>query len=152
MPYGFLADLTVAAHFLFVLFVLFGGLLVLRRRWVAWLHLPAAVWGALIEFAGWVCPLTPLEQWFRERGGERAYQGGFIEHYILPVLYPAGLTRGVQFTLGALVIVVNIAIYWWVFRRRRGRSSSALADVPARPGGSRDRGAPGPMPAARPDR
>jgi hypothetical protein len=116
--YGALADAVVAVHFLFVLFVLFGGLLVLRWRWVRWLHLPAAAWGALIEFAGWTCPLTPLEKWLRRQGSGAGYEGGFIEHYILPVLYPRALTRNTQLVLGLVVVLLNLFIYWRVFRRR----------------------------------
>lgn len=96
-----------------------GGLLVLRWRWVMWLHLPAAIWGALIEFFGWICPLTPLEKWLRSQGGLGGYEGGFIEHYILPVLYPSGLTRTVQLVLGVVVVGVNLIIYWQVYRRGR---------------------------------
>ncbi len=117
MPYRVLADLVVGIHALFVVFVVAGGLLVLRRRWVAAVHLPAAIWGALIEFKGWICPLTPLEQSLRRAAGQAGYEGGFIEHYLLPVLYPAGLTRGVQLVLGAAVIAVNLAVYTVVFRR-----------------------------------
>jgi hypothetical protein len=117
MPYHLLADLVVTLHLLFVLFVLLGGLLTLRWPRVAWLHLPAAVWGALIEFAGWICPLTPLEQWLRGQAGEVGYRGGFIEHYLLPVLYPAALTREVQLVLGTLVVGLNVAVYWYVLRR-----------------------------------
>ena len=116
--YGALADAVVAVHFLFVLFVLFGGLLVLRWRWVRWLHLPAAAWGALIELAGWTCPLTPLEKWLRRQGSGAGYEGGFIEHYILPVLYPRALTRNTQLVLGLVVVLLNLFIYWRVFRRR----------------------------------
>ena len=108
-----------------MVFVVLGGLLVLRWRRVIWLHLPAAVWGALIEFAGWICPLTPLEKWLRRQGGLGGYQGGFVEHYILPLLYPSALTRTVQLVLGAVVIAVNLIIYWQVWRRGRfghGRS------------------------------
>jgi hypothetical protein len=112
-----LADLVVGVHFLFVLFVVLGGLLVLRWPRVAYLHIPAAVWGALIELAGWVCPLTPLEQWLRRRAGGAGYSGGFIEHYILPVLYPSALTRPIQLILGFLVIAANLGIYAYVFRR-----------------------------------
>ena len=110
MPYRILADLVVGVHALFVVFVVAGGLLVLRRPWVAAAHLPAAVWGALIEFSGWICPLTPLEKSLRAAAGQAGYEGGFIEHYLLPVLYPAGLTRGVQLVLGAAVIAVNLAV------------------------------------------
>jgi hypothetical protein len=117
MPYRLLADLVLTLHLLFVLFVVLGGLLALRWPRVAWLHLPAAVWGALIEFAGWICPLTPLEKWLRGLAGEGGYRGGFIEHYMLPVLYPAGLTRGVQLGFGVLVVALNVAVYWYVLRR-----------------------------------
>jgi hypothetical protein len=120
-----LADVVVGIHFLFVLFVILGGLLVLRWPRVAYLHVPAAIWGAAIELAGWTCPLTPLEKWLRRQAGSAGYSGDFIEHYILPVLYPSALTREVQLLLGFLVIAVNLAIYGEVFRRRyRARLSS----------------------------
>jgi len=119
MPYRILADLVVGVHALFVAFVVVGGLLALRWRWVAVLHLPAAVWGALIEFRGWICPLTPVENSLRAAAGEAGYQGGFIEHYLLPVLYPAGLTRNVQLALGSVVIVVNLVVYSFLLARRR---------------------------------
>jgi len=112
-----LADIVVVFHFAFVLFVVLGGLLVLRWRWVAYAHLPVALYGALIELVGWVCPLTPLEKQLRESAGLQGYQGGFVEHYILPVLYPAGLTRGVQLVLGMVVIGVNLMIYVVVLRK-----------------------------------
>ena len=114
----FLTHLVVGFHFLFVLFVVLGGLLVLRWPWVAYLHLPAAVWGALIEFGGWVCPLTPLEQSLRRSAGDAGYSGGFIEHYILPLLYPSALTRHLQILLGVLVLALNLAIYGLLLRRR----------------------------------
>ncbi len=117
--YGVLADAVVVLHPGFVIFVVLGGLLVLRWRWVMWLHLPAAAWGALIEFAGWICPLTPLEKWLRREGGLGGYEGGFVEHYILPLLYPSALTRNVQLVLGAGVIVVNLLIYWRVWQQNR---------------------------------
>ncbi len=120
--YRLLADLTVVAHFVFVLFAVGGGLLVLRWRRIVWLHIPAAVWAALIEFYGWVCPLTPLENWLRVRSGASGYRGGFIEHYILPVLYPRALTRELQIVLGIFVLVVNLAIYsWLLIRVMKGR-------------------------------
>jgi len=118
--YGALADAVVVVHFAFVLFVLFGGLLVLRWRWLMWLHLPTAIWGALIEFAGWTCPLTPLEKWLRREGNLGGYEGGFVEHYILPVLYPQALTRNIQLVLGLIVVLLNIFVYWRVLRRRVG--------------------------------
>ncbi|MEP6858614.1 MAG: DUF2784 domain-containing protein, partial [Gemmatimonadales bacterium] len=102
----------------FVLFVVLGGLLVVRRRCDALLHVPAAIWGILIEYAGWICPLTPLENSWRRSGGEAGYSGGFIQHYIQPVLYPAGLTRGTQLVLGSLVLLVNLAAYGVVIARR----------------------------------
>jgi hypothetical protein len=119
MGYRLLADLVVGLHFLFVLFVVLGGLLALRWSRVAWVHLPVAAYGALIELVGWTCPLTPLENEMRQRAGEAGYQGGFIEHYLLPALYPAALTRGIQMLLGGVVIGVNLAIYLLVLRNRR---------------------------------
>jgi hypothetical protein len=109
------------AHLAFVVFVVGGGLLVLRWPRLAWVHLPAALWGALIEFAGWICPLTPLENWLRRRAGVSDYAGGFVEHYVLPVLYPVGLTRGLQVGLGVAVILLNLVIYGWIFHRRSSR-------------------------------
>jgi hypothetical protein len=118
MIYRLLADVTVVLHFAFVLFVIGGGLLVWRYPRLAWLHVPAALWGALIEFAGWVCPLTPLENWLREQGGQQAYATSFVEHYLTPVLYPASLTREVQWVLGGLVLLVNVILYALILRRR----------------------------------
>src|ERR687897_3391396 len=100
MAYRILADLVVGVHALFVVFVVFGGLLPLRWPWVAAVHLPAAVWGTLIEFRGWVCPLTPLEKSLRASAGQAGYEGEFVEHYILPLLYPGQMTRGIQVSLG----------------------------------------------------
>ncbi len=122
MVYRFLADLVLVAHFAFVVFAVVGALLVLRWRWVVWLHLPAVVWAAIIEFAGWICPLTPLENSLRELGGSAGYETGFIEHYILPVLYPGGLTREVQIVLGLLVLAVNMGISGWLLRRLAQRT------------------------------
>ena len=113
------ADFVVVAHSLFVLFVMFGGLLVLRWWRVIYLHLPAVAWGAFIEFAGGICPLTPLENSLRSSAGQAGYQGGFVEHYILPVLYPAGLTRNTQVVLGTIVIAINLVIYSLIVARRR---------------------------------
>jgi hypothetical protein len=118
MAYRILADLVVGVHALFVVFVVAGGLLALRWPWVAAAHLPAAVWGTLIEFRGWVCPLTPLENSLRASAGQGGYQGGFIDHYLLPVLYPAGLTKSVQLVLGSLVIAVNVVVYGFLLLRR----------------------------------
>jgi hypothetical protein len=125
MAYRVLADLVVGVHALFVVFVVAGGLLALRWAWVAAVHLPAAVWGTLIEFRGWICPLTPLEQSLRASAGQAGYEGGFIEHYLLPVLYPAGLTQGVQLILGSLVIAVNLVVYGMLLRRRAARAGGS---------------------------
>jgi len=117
MIHRFLADVLVVVHLAFVLFVLLGGVLVLWRRRLALLHLPVAAWGVLIELSGWVCPLTPLEVRLRRLGGQAGYSGGFVEHYILPVLYPSGLTRQHQVWLGILVGLLNLGIYGWILRR-----------------------------------
>lgn len=127
MRYRALADFVVVIHVAFVAFVVFGGLLVLRHPRLAWLHLPAAAWGVMIEFAGWVCPLTPLENAFRMRGGEAGYSGGFIEHYLLPVLYPVGLTRGIQLVLGGIVLALNLAVYGLLLARRRAVTTNHQA-------------------------
>jgi Protein of Unknown function (DUF2784) len=114
--YSLLAYLALIVHLAFVIFVLCGGLLVLRWRRIAWLHLPAVIWGAFVEFSGWICPLTPLENWLREQGGETAYHSDFITQYLLPVLYPGNLTRNLQLLLGAGVVVLNTTVYWWLWR------------------------------------
>jgi hypothetical protein len=119
MLYRFLADLVVVLHFAFVLFVVLGGLFALRWPRAAWLHVPVAIWGAGIEFVQGLCPLTPLENRLRRLGGGAGYSGGFVEHYVLPVLYPAGLTRNVQLALGIFVVVFNLAVYTWVILRWR---------------------------------
>jgi hypothetical protein len=106
-----LADAVLLLHFVFVSFVIAGGLLVLRWPRLAWLHLPAAAWGALVELAGWICPLTPLENEFRARAGRTGYSGGFVEHYLMPLIYPSGLTAKTQLLLGVGVIAVNLAFY-----------------------------------------
>ncbi|MDH3798274.1 MAG: DUF2784 domain-containing protein [Desulfobacterales bacterium] len=125
MAYHLLADLVVVAHFMFVLFSLLGALLVIRWRKMMWLHLPAAVWAAGVEFSGKICPLTPLENWLRARGGEAGYAGDFIGQYLLWLLYPFGLTRGVQIILGAIVVGINIGIYGYViFVRKSGAADS----------------------------
>ncbi|MHB1864473.1 MAG: DUF2784 domain-containing protein [Gemmatimonadaceae bacterium] len=119
MWYRLLADLIVVAHAGFIAFVIAGGYLALRWHWMPWLHLPAAAWGAAIEFGGWICPLTPLENQLRAAGGAAGYRGGFISHYLIPLIYPAGLTRGIQLGLGAAVIAVNVTAYAIVWTRRR---------------------------------
>ena len=119
MPFGVLADGLLLLHALFVIFVAAGGVLALRWPRITWVHLPAAAWGALIEFLGFTCPLTPLEQAWRRAAGERAYEGGFIEHYVTRALYPSGLTRPVQIALGLVVLGVNGWIYWKVWHPRK---------------------------------
>ena len=118
---AWLADLVVIAHGLFILFVVAGGLLAWRWPRIAWLHLPAAAWGVLIEWSGWICPLTPLENTLRQAAGQGGYSGGFVERYLLPLIYPTGLTPALQLWLGLAVVLVNAAVYalWW--RRRRHR-------------------------------
>lgn len=118
MPYLLLADVLLLSHLAFVAFVVLGAVLVWRWPRLAWVHVPCALWGALIEFTGWVCPLTPLEIRFRQLGGEAGYAGDFIAHYVLPVLYPEQLSRSVQGALGALVLIVNAVAYWHIWRRR----------------------------------
>lgn len=115
----FAADLVVLVHAAFIAFVVAGALLVLRWPRVAWLHLPVVAWGAGIELTGWVCPLTPLENALRRAAGETGYSGGFIEHYLIPLIYPAGLTPTVQLALGLFVLGINVALYSVITLRRR---------------------------------
>jgi len=124
MLFRLLADITVVFHFAFILFAVLGGLLTFWWKKAIWLHIPVVLWAAAIEFRGWICPLTPLENWLRKKGGECGYHGGFVEEYILPVVYPAGLTREVQIVLGILVLAVNLMIYWRVIRSRRARPTN----------------------------
>ena len=114
-----LADFIVFLHFSFILFVIFGGFLILKWRQLIWLHLPAATWGALIEFAGWICPLTTLENRLRSASGG-GYASGFIEHYLIPIIYPSGLTREIQVALGLAVILLNLYVYRKLFLKRIG--------------------------------
>lgn len=117
MIYRLLADAVVVIHVAFVIFVVLGGFLL--RRWpkLVFAHAPAAIWGALIEFAGWICPLTPLENALRAHGGQAGYEGGFVEHYLIPLLYPAALSRGMQLALGGFVLAVNIVAYMRAYRK-----------------------------------
>ena len=119
MWYSWLADLILCLHISFVLFVVFGGLLVLRWRWIMWLHLPAAVWGTAVELFGWTCPLTPLENWLREEAGETGHSADFLAYYLVPILYPVGLTHDIQIILGTSVLVINISVYIWLWQRSR---------------------------------
>jgi Protein of Unknown function (DUF2784) len=122
MRYRLLADLVLVLHAGFVAFVVLGALLVLRWRRIAWIHAPVVLWGAGIEFLGGICPLTPLENHWRRLAGQLGYPGDFVEHYIVSALYPDGLTRQVQFAFGALLLLLNAAIYTWVlWRHHSGR-------------------------------
>ena len=116
----YMADLVVLIHFCFILFVIFGGFLVIKWRRLIWLHLPAAVWGALIEFFGWVCPLTTLENQLCQGTDRGTYSTGFIEHYIIPLIYPTGLTRDIQLLLGVVVVVLNLFVYTQVYAKLSG--------------------------------
>jgi hypothetical protein len=122
MLYHWLANLVVVVHLAFVLFVVLGVLLV--RRWprLALVHIPAFIWGALIEFAGWICPLTPLENYLRRMAGEVGYAGGFIDHYVAALIYPAGLSREIQVILGLAVLILNVVGYWWLISSGRFRN------------------------------
>lgn len=122
MLYHILADLVAIGHLAFIIFVLLGGLLAFRWRWTPWMHLPAAAWGAAVEFWGWYCPLTPLENYLRQAAGSGEYSGGFIERYLLPVIYPTQLTRELQFVLGGGVVAINIGIYLAIWLRFRNWS------------------------------
>ncbi|MES9961972.1 MAG: DUF2784 domain-containing protein [Candidatus Sedimenticola sp. 20ELBAFRAG] len=111
------ADLVLLLHFGFILFVVLGGLLVLRWPKMAWLHVPCLAWGVIVDTMGWICPLTPLENRLRLAGGESGYTGGFIEHYLMPLVYPMGLTRGEQIGLAVAALLLNIGIYLYILKR-----------------------------------
>ncbi len=113
---GALADLVLVLHLTFILYAIMGGLLALQFPRAPWLHLPLLAWAALTQFLGWICPLTPLENGLRQLGGRAAYESGFIEHYLVPIVYPPGLTTEIQWALGALLLTANAAIYTWVLR------------------------------------
>lgn len=130
MPYRVLADAVVVLHLAFVGFAVLGGLLALRWRRTVWFHLPACLWAVLVELTGWYCPLTPLEVGLRTWGGEAGYEGGFVEHYLIPILYPAELTRGFQIGLGLFVLSLNALIYFILVRRWiSGRRVATEADA-----------------------
>ena len=116
MPYHFAATSIALLHLAFILFVLLGGVLVLRWPRMAWVHLPAAAWGVLIEFGGWWCPLTKWENHFLRLAGRAGYDGGFVAHYIMPIIYPAGLTRGMEIAIGTIVLIINVSVYMKAFR------------------------------------
>ena len=123
MPYGIFADIVVLVHLAFVIFAVLGAILILWRRWIVYLHIPAFLWAIWIECSGGICPLTPLENWLRIKGGQGAYEGDFVAGYLWPLLYPAGLTRNVQLILGMTVIVVNVAIYGFIFYKRNQKKT-----------------------------
>jgi len=125
VPYRLLADSVLLVHLAFIVFVVAGGFVVLRRPKLAWLHLPAAVWGALIEFFGWICPLTPLENYFLLKGGEAGYTEGFLERYLAPVIYPDGLTPAMQILFGATVAAINGFVYFRLWKKRTPAATSA---------------------------
>ncbi|MGO4815450.1 DUF2784 domain-containing protein [Cupriavidus sp. 2MCAB6] len=127
MMAAWLADAVVLLHLAFIVFAMLGGVLVLRWPRLAWLHLPAAAWGVVVEWSGWICPLTPLENALRQRAGLQAYGGDFIQHYVLQLIYPDGLTREIQIVLGALVLALNMAVYFALYRRVRRRRANARA-------------------------
>lgn len=123
MLYRILADLVVFVHLMFMVFVVAGGFLLLHRNWLIFLHLPAVIWGVFIEFSGRICPLTPLENHFRRMAGMEGYSSGFIDHYLLPIIYPAGLTREMQIFAGLFVLAINLAAYFLFLRRNLLRSN-----------------------------
>ncbi|HSG66329.1 MAG TPA: DUF2784 domain-containing protein [Gammaproteobacteria bacterium] len=125
MSYALAADVVLVLHLAFIAFVALGALLALRWRWIALVQLPAAAWGAATELLGWVCPLTPLEQRLRALAGEASYSDSFIENYLAPLIYPAGLTPGMQIWLGVGVLVVNAVLYAWLWRRWAGAPARA---------------------------
>jgi len=125
MLFRLLADLVVLAHLAFVAFVILGGLLAFRFRSLLWAHVPAVIWAGVVELSGSTCPLTPLENWLRERGGGRGYRGDFIEHYVLPLLYPESLTRETQVALGLGALALNGVLYGALYRRKRRKGRPA---------------------------
>ena len=126
MAYKLAADLVVMIHLGFIGFVLLGGLLALKWRWVLLVHLPAVLWGVLLEFRGWICPLTPLEQQLRQSAGMSGYTGGFIDHYILPIIYPEGLTHELQMVFGGIVIIINTAVYGCIVMKLMQRKKAGM--------------------------
>lgn len=137
MTYRWLADLVLVVHLLFIVFVVAGGFAAVRWPRLAWAHLPCLAWGALIEFAGWICPLTPLENDLRIASGEAGYSGGFIERYLLPIIYPGALNREIQIGLGVSVLALNALAYAWLIARLRRRRAAAAAGAPGCGGVSR---------------
>ena len=132
MRYALAADAVMAFHFAFIAFALLGSFVVLRWPRVIWLHLPALAWGAYIELSGNICPLTPLENHFRELAGQGEYYGGFITHYLGPIIYPAGLTRGGQYLALGILVAMNLIGYGLVWARRRARTPAVEMRIPRR--------------------
>jgi hypothetical protein len=118
ISYRLLADVILLLHVSFVIFAVLGALLVVRWRHVLWIHVAAVIWASTVEFFGWICPLTPLENWLRDSAGQDSYASDFIAHYVVPIVYPQGLTRAVQIGLGVFVVLINLMIYGWIFRYR----------------------------------
>jgi hypothetical protein len=131
MIYRLLADSVLVVHLLFIVFVVVGSAIALRFPWVALAHVPAALWGAYIELSGGLCPLTPLENGFRHAAGDSGFTGDFIDHYLVPIIYPAGLTTNIQFWIAGFVIVLNISIYAWFIYRLWARREQGAAGKPA---------------------
>lgn len=123
MIWLWLSNLIVIIHGLFILFVIFGGLLVLRWPRLIWLHLPAVSWGVVVELKGWICPLTPWENYFRQQAGKEVYTGDFIGEYLLPLIYPHELTREMQYFFGAVVFLINLLVYIWIWRHWKKQST-----------------------------
>jgi hypothetical protein len=121
MMISWLADAVLLLHLMFIVFAVGGGLLALRWHGMPWLHLPALAWGSTVEFTGWICPLTPLENALRQAGGAAGYTGSFVERYLLPLIYPGALTRELQWALGGLLLLINAGIYALVWQRRNRR-------------------------------
>ena len=117
MIYSFLADLVVLMHLAFIVYVLFGALLILKWPRTVWLHLPTFLWGLTVEFTGWICPLTSLEITLRLMAEVQNYSSSFVAHYLMPILYPVGLTREIQVILGGIVILINVILYTLVLKR-----------------------------------
>lgn len=131
MSYRIAADAVLLVHLAFIVLVVAGALLVFRYRWFAWVHVPVAAWGAFVELTGRVCPLTTLENTLRINAGQQGYSVSFIEQYLLPVIYPAGLTREMQLGLAGFVVAINAILYFLLWRRRRRDSRHARASVDA---------------------
>ena len=123
MIYSFLADLLVLFHLVFILYVIAGALLIFKWPKTLWVHLPACFWGMTVEFSGWICPLTPWEIHLRRLAGEEGYTGSFIEHYLIPIIYPSGLNRGIQMLMGSIVLIVNLSLYTLILIKKRKRKT-----------------------------